>query len=570
MPGRDTASTTEASGPLSGLRLDSWKEIATYLKRSPRTVRRWERREGLPAHRHLHAKKGTIYAFAHEIDEWLRGRRISADRPRPQVTARPKLPSVTGRAPAPTAARPVVIAVLPLRSLGGRRMNKWLSVGLTDEIISILGQSRPERLRVIALTSSLAYRQSVKSVEQIGKELGADYVLEGAVQRIGRRIRLTARLVCAHDQAHVWTESFEIQLPPFFALQQDLARRVADAVSEKLGARHKEKPRAATSVVGSAYGAYLEGGGHFGCNRDGWSEGEIKKSIEYFSLATEKDGDFGAAYAELASAYFRLGLFYDYPPVATFGKVRELALKALSLDPKSVHGLVAMAAWNLLGAWRWAEAEANSRRAVELNPSDCPARGIRAACLLAVGDLNAANDVLQQAARIHHLCPGAFMATAVVGLWVGRFDEALKESLEAVRLDPSSVLAHAVASACLARKEDYAAAIRHAEKSRELSRGKAMPTSVLSAVYAMAGRRDSAERLFQELVQMAEREYVRSFWLARAAAGLGNLEAALEWLEKAFAQRDPLLVFLKVDPMFEPLSKSSGFRALLDRIGLWR
>ena len=208
--------------PAHRLRLDSWKEIAAYLKRSPRTVSRWERQEGLPVHRHLHRKKETVYAFTEKIDAWLKSRG------KEESTGHGLGPPTSGLAPrlaesfiqGVPVGRPILIAVLPLRNLTGNPAKETFADALTDEVIAELGQLSPERLRVIAFTSAAHYRHSGKSIQQIGKELGVDYVVEGGVRWYGRRVRVTARLITVRDQAQVWADSFEIQLPPLFRIRK--------------------------------------------------------------------------------------------------------------------------------------------------------------------------------------------------------------------------------------------------------------------------------------------------------------------------------------------------------------
>jgi len=191
--------------PAPGLRLDSWKEIAAYLKRSPRTVRRWEQEEGLPVRRHLHRKKETVYAFTHKIDAWLKSRRRS------ESTGHGPGPLTPGLLPAlariskhePPSGWPIMIAVLPFRNLTSNPAKETFADALTDEVISEFGQLSPGHLRVIGFTSVVYYKQSVKSINQIGKELGVDYVVEGGLRWHGRQVPVTARLIAARAQAQI-------------------------------------------------------------------------------------------------------------------------------------------------------------------------------------------------------------------------------------------------------------------------------------------------------------------------------------------------------------------------------
>lgn len=300
----------------------------------------------------------------------------------------------------------------------------------------------------------------------------------------------------------------------------------------------------------------------------GGPRGGIKKSIERFSLAVERDPDCAAGYAELAMAYCRLGVFYDYPPIAIFGRAKEFSLKALTLDPGLHRTHAALALYNLYGAWNWPEAEASSRRAIELNPSDSRAHLIRVAIQLVMGRADGAREELEQAHRFDPHSQSISMGYAIFGLLGRRYDLASQRCQEILRRDPSSALAHLVLGTCYARKGDYARALTHCEKAREISGGPILHAATLCSVYAMAGQRDSAERLLDEMLAAEKQQYVRYIFLAQASASLRKHEETLEWLKKAYEQRDPILVFLKCDPRFEPLSRSARFRDLLGRIGL--
>ena len=448
-------------------------------------------------------------------------------------------------------------------SISGTHLKTVFVDALTDEVISELGQLCPERLRVIAFTSAAHYRHSGKSIQQIGKELRVDYVMEGGVRWYGRRVRVTARLIAVRDQTQIWADSFEIQLPPFFALQQGLARELAGALSAKLGLPVTRTPPPETACNPAAHSAYLLGTQLFQ-----WSEPDIKKGLDLFSRAIEKDPNCAPAHAELAAAWFRLGFLYDYPPAATLGVSRELALKSLALDPELCRGHAAMAYWNLFGARNWAEAEASSRRAVELNPSDERARIVLAACHLVLNRPDEAVEELRQASRLDPLSPVLGASLVILGFFARSYDMAIRGCQKLLSHDASSALAHLMMGACLATKGDYARALTHCEKARVLGKGQIIYTATLCSVCAGAGRRSSAERLLQELVTMTKQQYVRYIFLAQAAVNLGNKDHTLEWLEKAYEQHDALLVFLKADPRFELLSRSARFRNLLGRIGL--
>jgi len=566
MGGRSAATEPERAPGGPSARLDSWKEIAVYLKRSTRTVRRWERQEGLPVHPHLHGKRASIYAFAHEIDEWLIGRRVTEDTGQLSV-GHAMQPS--GGPPSETAqkarpARPLVLAVLPLRNLTGDLEQERFAAGLTEELIMEIGQCCPKRLRVIALTSVMQYKQSPKSIEQIGRELGADYILEGGIRRYGRRVRLTARLIAARDQAHIWADTYEVQLPPIFSLQQALSRELADSLASELKVKPNQTRRPAVAESTAAHSVYLEGRSFFLP-----TEEDIKKKLEHFHLAIERDPRFARSYTELALVYFRR-LYRDYPPIVTLSRIKERALQALKLDPKLARGHTAMAASYLFGDWNWPRAEASSRRAIELNPSDAWGRIIRASYFLVVGEPRKATEELRQAREVDPRSPDQGVPIANLAYLARRYDLAIEQCLEVIRLEPSLLVAHALLGLCYAERGDYAAALSSCENATDLGMDPIAQAAATCNVYALAGEQRLAERLLQELVAAQEKRYVRYFFLAQASLGLGNDQQTLKWLEKAYQQHDPLLVFLKANPRFEPLSGLPGFRKLLRRIGLPR
>jgi len=566
MPGKETVSTSETLRPPSGLRLDSWKEIASYLKRSPRTVRRWERHEGLPVHRHLHAKKWTVYTFPHELDAWLGGRRMTerADQLTPGHAPHAATLPASGADRKDRRNPPVVIATLPLRNLGGAPEQERFADGLTEELISEIGRCCPNLLRVIALTSAMQYKQSPKSIGQIGRELGVDYILEGAIRRCGRRVRLTARLIAARDQAHIWADTYEVQLPPVFSLQQSLAQQLADSLFAKLHVtpecrRHRTAPRSV-----EAHNAYLEASSHFLP-----TQGDLQKSIEHLNLAIQRDPKFAASYAELALTYFRR-LIFDYPPIVIMSRVEELSSKALKLDPNLARAQSMLAAFHLFGARNWPKAEAASRRATELNPSDPWAWTIRASYHLVVGEIPEAVEELGRMRRLDPQSLETGLWFAIFAYFAQRYDLAIEHTQEILQLDPSSAFAHMVLGLCLAQKGETRAALSHCERATELGGGSISQTSRACSIYALAGERESAKRLFEVLMAAKEKEYTRYIFLAQASAAMGKNQQTLEWLDKAYEQRDPLLVFLRTDPRFKPLSGLSGFHDLLRRIGLPR
>ena len=564
MPGESAGTEPKLARGESRPRLDSWKEIATYLKRDPRTVRRWEGQEGLPVHRHHHGQRASIYAFAPEIDAWLIARRVTEGAG--QLSLDPAPQPSTGP-PAETAQKdrsacPLIIAVLPLRNLTGDLEQERFADGLTEELIAEIGQCSPKRLRVIALTSVMQYKQSPKGIGQIGRELGADYILEGGIRRYGRRVRLTARLIAARDQAHIWADTYEVQLPPIFSLQQALARELTDSLSSELKVKPSQGRRPAVAESTAAHSAYIEGRSYFLP-----TEEDIKKKLEHLHLAIERDPRFARSYAELALVYSRR-IYRDFPPIVTLSRIKERALQALKLDPKLAQAHTAMAASHLFGGWDWPKAEASSRRALELNPSDAWARIVRAAYFLVIGEPQKATEELRQAHEVDPQSPELGMWIATFAYFARRYDLAIERCQEVIQLNPSLPAAHGFLALCYAQIGDYALALGSCEQVTELGMDPIAQAATTCTVYAMAGQQGLAEQLLHDFVAAQEKRYTRHFFLAQASVGLGDHQQTLKWLEKSYEQHDPLLIFLQADPRFEPLSGLPAFRKLLRRIGL--
>jgi len=559
----DTEPPTEPE--VASARLDSWKEIAAYLKRDPRTVRRWEHLEGLPVRRHLHGKRASIYGFASEIEAWLKTRSVASREQLPKNGA-PQGAAAPGLRTEQLArrTRPVFLAILPLRNLSGEPAQERFADGLTEEIITEVGQFCPKRLRVIGLTSVLQYKQSPKTIGEIGRDLGPDYVLEGGIRRYGNRVRLTARLIAARDEANIWADSYEIRLPAVFSLQQGLARQVAKTLAAELKVPAARTQHQLVFPKTAAFNAYIEARAYFLP-----TENEIKKNFEHLYMAIEHDPKFAPSYAELAHMYL-IRLFWSFPPVVAHARVRGLASRCLELDSGLARAHTVMAGFYLLGDRNWPRAQTSSRRAIKLNPSDPWARIIRAAYHIVVEEAENAMEELEQARQLGPQSAELGQWLVLLAYCARRYDWAIERGQEMLRLDPFPSATHGVLGACHAQKGNNALAVQHCEAATQPGAAPFMVLARTASTYALVGDRDAAERLVQELVARVEKEYVRYIFLAEASVALENAEQTLDWLEKAYEQRDSLLVFLKADPRFDRLSGHPRFRKLLRRIGLQR
>jgi adenylate cyclase len=484
-------------------RLDSWKEIAAYLKRSVRAVSRWERQEGLPVHRHHHGKQGTVYALGHEIDQWLQSR--SGHEHTGQLAK--NLQAIPSAEPGVvvTERTPLVIAVLPLRNLNDGPEGEWFADGLTEEFISEIGHCCPRQLRVIALTSAMRYKRSSKTIEEIGKELRANFILEGSIQRYGDRVRLTARLIAVRDQAHIWADTYEIQLPPIFSLQQSLAQQVADSISAQFKlAPEKKRARFALPSF-AAHNAYLEAKSHLLP-----TQADTMKSVEQLSLAIDRDPTFASSYAELALTYFRR-MIWDFPPVVTLKRIKENAQTALELDSKLARAHSMLAAFHLMGDRCWSKATRHSQMALDLNPSDAWGRLIRAACCLVTGKQDELTEELRRVPQLDPHSVETCVWFAHLAYIARRHDLAIEYSQRVLQLDASSAFVHLGMGMNLVQTGEHALALRHCEKARELGASTIGLMSRACSIYALAGQIEKAESLFEELLAARETRYTRTY-----------------------------------------------------------
>ena len=576
-------------------RLDSWKEIAEYLNRDVTTAQRWEKREGMPVHRHVHDKRGSVYAVGSELDAWLQSRKqrlgeedegqtseapVDAEAALRQRAILPvrgwlavagvvvlgllAVAYFTFRGRTGNAVQPKIrsLAVLPLKNLSGDPAQEYLADGMTEALIGRL--SSIHDLRVISRTSVMRFKNPQLSVPDIARVLGVDAIVEGSVMREGNRIRVTAQLIRGATDEHFWSETYDRELRDVFTLQSDLAQSIAEKVEVTVTGEEHERLTAARSVAPEVYESYLKG--QFAFNRSN-SKTEIERSVGYFEEAIQRDPTFAPSYVGLATAYSALGTVYvGAPPAETRPKVIAAARKALGLDPGIAEAHVLLAN-TLQEEWNWAEAEAEYNRALELNPNSADAHMMFALWLLCQGRTD---EAVAWARRARELDPLA-ASSEIIG-WIlfqsHRYDEAIHElrSLLAVRPDDASALTDL--GFVLVANNQPDDAIPVLEKAISVSHHSPAATGVLIRAYAHAGRRRDALRLLADLHRRRKEGYVPSGAFVNAYLGLGENDQAFAWLEQAYKEQSNILQFLKVHPFFDPIRGDPRFAELVRRVGL--
>jgi TolB-like protein/Tfp pilus assembly protein PilF len=456
---------------------------------------------------------------------------------------------------------PVVLAVLPFENLSGDPAHEYLSDGLTEEMITQLAALNPDRISVIARTSSMKYKGARKSVQEIGRELGVNYVLEGSLRREGVRVRVSAQLIRVSDQIHLWARSYDRDLGGFVNVQEDVADSIAGQIHVALGHSVQAAPRR-RPVTPEAFDAYLKG--RFEWNKR--TPAGLLKGLEHFNEALAKDPNYAAAHAGIADSYNLLANYAVLAPTDGFPRAQEAARKALALDETmaDAHASLGFAAFHF--DYDWAGAERAYQRAIELNPSYAAAHQWYAELL---GCLGRYEESLAAARRARELDPLSLTPRINTGRthWLGRrFDRAISEMREVLAQDPSHGWANIYLAISLSETGQHAEAMMAAEKTKSISDGR--PGFLFAYCHARAGRPTEARQVLSYWEARRKQANVDPVFLAGIHAALGEEQQGLELLEQAVAEQSLFVPYLATHPWLDPLRSSPRFRTLLARLKL--
>jgi serine/threonine protein kinase/Tfp pilus assembly protein PilF len=443
------------------------------------------------------------------------------------------------------------VAVLPLANLTGDPAEEYFADAMTESVISNLGQIRA--LRVTSRTSVMRYKGSSKSLPEIARELDVDAVVEGTVQRAGGRVRVTAQLIHAATDTHLWARDYERDLTDVLKLQGEIARAVADEIRVRVTPDERARLTSAHSIDVRAHEAYLLGRFHSGKgNEESW-----KRAIEYYERAIEFAPDYAAAYAGLSDAWLQRGIFG-----AGFKEVeaesRNAAFKAIELDGRLAEAHLALANVKLLYDWDWAGAEQEFRRTLELDPGRLDARISYGHLLIHLGRQQEAIGEAQTAVRSDPVMAGAHSALGWFLYRAKRYEEALLHLERAVELEPRSAAAGFRLGIVYAQMGRYDEAIAAFERIGALMPDSGDSRAGIAYVYAMTGRQREARRM---IAGLRANPYV----IAAVYATLGDRDAAFGILERAVEERQ-LLVAIKSEQAFESLHSDRRWPALLRRM----
>ncbi|MGC2527249.1 MAG: tetratricopeptide repeat protein [Candidatus Acidiferrum sp.] len=455
-----------------------------------------------------------------------------------------------------------MLAVLPVQNLSGNSSEDYVDDGLTEELIAQLGMLNPRQLGVISRTSSMAYKNTEKTIAQIGHELGVDYILESSLLQSNGHLRFTAQLVRTSDQTHLWAQEYDKQAGDLIAIQDEIGRTVADQIRLKLSFPAGEVIQPLHTVRPESREAYLRG--RYYMNQR--SKDGLSKGVEFFLQAIHNDPSDARAYAGLADSY-SLMVFYGYSE-ASLGIVRaqEAAERAIAIDDSLADGHAALAYVNFMWLWDWAAAEQEFHRAIELDPNNSTVHQWFALYLAAMDRPQEAVEEIKMAELLDPRSPIVKSAAGWIFYFARQPQRAAEECLSALQLDPNLMVAHSVLGLSYEEQGRYHQAITEFRRAIELS-GIQQSTYLgyLGHAYAVSGRNHEAERVLRELDESAKIGRVALLNKAVIYAGLGDKEKAIETLQQAANQNDASSVWLRVNPQFDNLRSDPRFTALLPK-----
>jgi|KBSMisStaDraftv2_1062788.scaffolds.fasta_scaffold18710_3 TolB-like protein len=599
---KDRSPASSPAFPPPEVLLDSWKEIATYVKRDVSTVQRWEKREGMPIHRHIHDKRGSVYALAPELDAWLQSRKVGLQEEEDHGGETPadaegdQWPSQTWRlrrwlvlagvataalfgviyiltrSRVPAATRPKItsLAVLPFKNLSGDSGQQYFVDGLTNELTADLANLGT--LRVISPSSGIRYADTQKALPQIARELSVDAVVTGTVERSGDRVRARTKLIRAATNEVLWAESYDRDLGDVLRLEGEVSQAIAHEVGIKLTPQAQQRLEHRPTKNPEARDAYLRARYFF--DRDD-KEGATK-CLQYFQEAIARDPSYAAAYAGL-SRCIDLGTFFDLmsEPEAS-PKIKAAAMKAVELDDGLGEGHSELGDYYLVRAWDFSAAAQEYKRAIELDPNSSVAHAGYAYYFRYVGQTDKALQEMQRARELDPLSLKMANDCAWSFLYSRRYDEAVNQLRKVLEMDPNYRRARWGLARAYELKGMYKEAISECLKIPALPNidpfAKALfknRCSLYQKAYPTSGEGHINRRWFGSARQEIEDAINRdddSYFIVTLYAASGQEEKALDLLERGYARHDSKLLELKVDPRLDGLRSSPRFKVLLQRM----
>ncbi len=453
------------------------------------------------------------------------------------------------------------VAVLPLENLSHDPEQEYFADGMTEELIMSLGKIGA--LHVTSRTSVMRYKKTNKSLPQVARELNVEGIVEGTVQRSGDRVRITAQLIHAPTDHHLWVESYDRELKDVLAVQDEVARAIASEIKITVTPQEQMSLAAVRPVNPGAYEAYLKG-------RYYWNKRTadgLKKASDYFEQAIKQQPDYGIAYSGLADCNSGLSWHGFVSPTEALPRAKAAALKAVEIDPKSgeAHSSLALA---LSHQRDWATAETEFKRALELSPRYANAHHWYGDYLSVMGRQEQALAEAKRAFQLDPLSP-------MINMWLGlryyharRYDEAIEQGRKILEFDPSFAPAHLLLGEAYVQKGLRAQAISELQSATSLSGDSPLYMAQVGVAYAAAGKKAEALSVVDHLQKVARRIYVSSYGLAQIYAALGDKQQAMKWLQSSYDERAVWMEYLNEDPILDSLRSQPRFQELVRQMGL--
>jgi TolB-like protein/DNA-binding winged helix-turn-helix (wHTH) protein/tetratricopeptide (TPR) repeat protein len=470
--------------------------------------------------------------------------------------------SIRRRRATETSVGRMMLVVLPVQNLTGDASQEYLADGLTEELIADLGSLNPERLGVIARTSAMAYKQKDKTIQEIAKDLGVDYVLEASLREGSGHVRFTAQLIRARDQTHLWAHNYDRPMEDVLALEGELARTVGEEIRIGLAPQTASRPAPQRLVRPEAYDAYVRGRYH-------WNErtaAQVRTGIDYFQQAIAEDPGFAPAYASLADSYVLLTMMREAPPAEMMPKAKEAVLKAQTLDPSLASAHTVLGEILEVFGWDWAAAEKEFRRAVELDPNDANAHHQYAIHFAVTGRFPEALEEIGRTQEVDPISPVSFSSMGWIYLRAHRPAQAIQQCQKSLDLDSHYVRGHLCLGEAYEEEGDFTRAAEEFLLGKTLSGAPAQQLEELKHGLQESGY-DGYFRVRLKQLQK-QQTYVSPYDLADLSLRIGDRTGAMRWLEAAYKEHSPYLVFLRIEPRMDPLRSDPQFQDLVGRVGL--
>ena len=454
------------------------------------------------------------------------------------------------------------IAVLPFANMSTDPENEYFCDGLAEELLNAL--AKIDNLKVAARTSSFSFKGKNVNVDEIGRALHVNTVLEGSVRKSGNRMRITVQLVNAADGYHLWSERYDREMQDIFEVQDEITLAVVAALKLKLLGEEKAVLLKRYTNNAEAYQPYLRGRFFF-LKRT--PEG-LRRAIEHFEQAIELDSEYALAFAGLADCLTFLGFYEIHAPAEIVERIRAAAYRSLELDDTIAETHTAVAVFKFMYEWDFPGSQKEFETAIKLNPKYALAHHLSSTNLILLSRGDAAVEAERRATELD---PFTAIYNAALGWYLHlsrRYDEAIEQSLKTIEMAPNHFFAHWVLGLAYGQTARRDEAVAELQKAAVLTSGSQHIKAELARIYAQMGQRDEALRLLNELMEQAKEGYVSAVNITKIYVGLGEGERVFEYLEKACDERSVRLPFFIRDPMLDDYRADPRFQGILRRVGV--